>query len=122
MFSVFLEEMKQLTVFMIVGQTILHFGVGKKFERYVKLILAFMVVSQLVFSLGSYFSSKSDIWRPLSKQEYYAKWEEYVTELEEKIEKQQTSLEVKLYEESMKSAENIEGENGNIIIEKICIN
>ena len=91
MFSVFLEEMKQLTVFMIVGQTILHFGVGKKFERYVKLILAFMVVSQLVFSLGSYFSSKSDIWRPLSKQEYYAKWEEYVTELEEKIEKQQSS-------------------------------
>ena len=121
MFSVILEEMKQLTIFMIVGQTILHFGVSKKFERYVKLILAFMVVSQIVFSVGSFFPSKSHVWKPLSKQEYYAKWEEYVTELEEKIEKQQTSLERKMYEESAESIEHIE-ENRSVIIEDICIN
>ena len=122
MFSVIIEEMKQLTIFMIVGQTILHFGVSKKFERYVKLILAFMVVSQLVFSIGSYFSSKAAIWKPLSKQEYYTKWEDYADELEKKIEEQQTSLEAKIYEENRESVENIEGENGSIIIEDICIN
>ena len=122
MFSVFLEEIKQLTIFMIVGQTILQFGVSKRYEKYVKLILAFMIVAQLVFSIGSYLSSKASIWKPMSKEEYYERWEEYAGELEDKIKQQQSSMEVLIPEENEVSSDNREGDYENIIIERIWIN
>ena len=126
MFAVFLEDMKQLTIFMIVGQTILHFGVSKRYEKYVKLILAFMIVAQLVFSIGAYFSSKAAVWKPLSEEEYYEKWEEYAKELENKAISAQTEGEIEDKDIARKDIgleeDKEEGENNKIIIDKIWIN
>ena len=41
MLSVFIELVKRVGIFVIIGQTILHFGIGKEYEKYMKLVISF---------------------------------------------------------------------------------
>ena len=121
MLSLFLENLKRLSVFIVISQTILHFGVGKKYEKYIKLILSFMVVAQLVFAISSYFDLDTGFIRGISKENYYNQWEQYMVGLEEEYKLQQSSLDQRLEEKYIRKDENNKGENVGIKVEKIAI-
>lgn len=121
MLSLFLENLKRLSIFIIISQTILHFGVGRKFEKYIKLILSFMVVAQLVFAISSYFNLDRGVMRGISKENYYEQWEQYMSALEEEYKIQQSSMGQSLSEKFVWREEDKEGEKGSIRVDKIEI-
>ena len=41
-----MEFLKQISVFLLLGQTILHFCPGEKYGKYMKVLLGFMLVVQ----------------------------------------------------------------------------
>lgn len=128
MLSVFLELVKKVGIFVIVGQTIQHFGISKKYERYVKLVISIMVVSQIVFSFGIYVKQFQKQGFFVSGNEYRKEWETNMDKVEEKMkdfnmmitqrmEEEVLDLEEQtLYEENVKKEESY-----GIHIEKIII-
>ena len=128
MFSVFLELVKKVGIFVIVGQTIQHFGISKKYERYVKLVISIMVVAQVVFSFGIYVKQFQKQGLLVSGSEYQKEWEANMDKVEEKMkdynlmltqrmEEKVLDLEKQtLYEDNEKTEENY-----GIHIEKITI-
>ena len=85
MLSVFLELGKKIGIFVIVGQTIQHFGISKKYERYVKLVISIMVVAQVIFSFGIYVKQFQRQGILVSGSEYKKKWEINMDKVEEKM-------------------------------------
>ena len=121
MFSIFVENLKRLSVFIIVSQTILHFGVGRKFEKYLKLVFSFMIVAQLVFSISAYFEFEKGIVEFLSQENYYQRIEEYMGGLEKEYEIQQSELEDRLQEIYEVENKSDKGEAGSIRVDRIRI-
>lgn len=128
MLSVFLELVKKVGVFVIVGQTIQHFGISKKYERYVKLVISIMVVAQIVFSFGIYVKQlqKQGIW--ISGSEYRKEWEINMSKVEEKMKEYDLIITQRMKEEVMDlerqtlPGENIQMEEEyGIHVEKITI-
>lgn len=85
MLSVFLELVKKVGIFVIVGQTIQHFGISKKYERYVKLVISIMVVAQVVFAFGIYVKQFQKQGILVSGSEYQKEWEVNMDKVEEKM-------------------------------------
>ena len=121
MFSIFVENLKRLSVFIIVSQTILHFGVGRKFEKYLKLVFSFMIVAQLVFSISAYFEFEEGIVEFISQENYYQRIEEYMGGLEKEYEIQQSELEDRLQEIYEVENKSDKGEAGSIRVDRIRI-
>ena len=117
----FVENLKRLSVFIIVSQTILHFGVGRKFEKYLKLVFSFMIVAQLVFSISAYFEFEEGIVEFLSQENYYQRIEEYMGGLEKEYEIQQSELEDRLQEIYEVENKSDKGEAGSIRVDRIRI-
>lgn len=125
MFSVFMELVKRVGIFVIIGQTILHFGISKKYEKYMKLVMSFMIGAQIVFAFGVYWRQGKEEISIISPEEYFSAWEYSMGEMEKSIEK----YEAKLMEKAGKQKEeeklsNVENGNlgiNHIRIEKIVI-
>ena len=92
MFSVFLELVKRVGIFMIIGQTILHFGISRTYEKYMKLVVSFMIAAQIVFAFGTYLKKEEGTFGIWSQQEYYEKWNENMGKMEEALEQRQEEL------------------------------
>ena len=123
MFSVFMELVKRVGIFVIIGQTILHFGISKKYEKYMKLVISFMVAAQIVFAFGIYLDQDEKPGYLMSGEEYLKKWDENMTSMEERIEKSRVEM-VQNVEEELQQSEPVsvdENENNSIKIEKIII-
>ena len=121
MLQLFIENLKRLSVFIIVSQTILHFGVGRKFEKYLKLVFSFMVVAQLAFSIGAYFDFEHGIWEFISQDNYEQRLEEYMGRLEQEYEVQQSELERRLQQTPEAENKNNKGEANSIRVDRIRI-
>lgn len=125
MFSVFLELVKRVGIFVIIGQTILHFGISKNYEKYMKLILSFMVAAQVVFAFGSYFQKEEKMSWKMFSEEYYEQWEENMKEMESEFVNRQLQVAENLeqrFRETKETETQSEKENGTRIkIEKIVI-
>ena len=117
----FVENLKRLSVFIIISQTILHFGVGRKFEKYLKLVFSFMVVAQLVFSIGSYFDFENGLVEFISQEKYYQRLENYMGSMEQEYEVQQKELESRLQQIYEMENKNNKGETGSIKVDRIRI-
>ena len=121
MLQMFVENLKRLSVFIIISQTILQFGVGRKFEKYLKLVFSFMVVAQLVFSIGSYFDFENGFAEFISQEKYYQRLESYMGNLEQEYEVQQKELESRLQQIYEVENKNNKGEAGSIKVDRIRI-
>ena len=126
MFSIFFEAVKRICVFMIISQTFLHLGIGVKYAKYVKFVISFMVVAQLIFSFSAYFSQKEHIFSSVLKQEYDAQWEEYMQEIERTFETKQLELKAgglnnNIFNEEKSEKEEKSGSRHKIIIDKIVV-
>lgn len=123
MFSVFMELVKRVGIFVIIGQTILHFGISKKYEKYMKLVISFMVAAQIVFAFGGYLVQDEKMGYFMSGEEYLEKWNIQMLEVEERIEESRAGM-VHDFEEKIYVPEygNITGKgNHTIRVEKIVI-
>ena len=126
MVSVFLEAVKRISVFMIISQTFLHLGIGVKYEKYVKFVISFMIVAQLIFSFSAYFSQKEHIFSSVLKEEYDTQWEDYMQEIEKNFETNQLELKAGWKKDDVTDDEKIErekknGSNQKIAIDKIVV-
>ena len=126
MLSVFLELVKRVGIFIIIGQTILHFGISKKYEKYMKIVISFMVVAQIIFAFGVYQDQGEERGMFLSAEEYMKKWDLNMERTEVLMENnrsrmiQNLELELQQSEKSVAQKERIQGKN--IQIEKVVIN
>ena len=111
--NVFIGIAKRVGIFLIAGQTILHFGVGKQYEKYVKLMISFMAAAQLIVGFGSLFQETTEggLTRIFAK-DFEQKWEEHILHFETELGKKQEQLEQKIAEEiqsgGIQAEENIE--------------
>ena len=125
MFSVFLELVKRVGIFVIIGQTILNFGISKSYEKYMKLVLSFMITAQIVFAFGSYFQKEEKISWKIFSEEYYEQWEENRKEMESEFVNRQLqlteNLEQRFRETKETGIQNEKEKAKRIEIEKIVI-
>ncbi len=123
MFSVFLDVIKRIGIFIIVSQAILHFGIGRKYETYMKLVVSFMVIAQIIFSFGIYLGKEEKTVFFVSEEEYYEQWNENLKRMEENFKNKQKDMEYELKENSLHEGEKTEEKNPDrrIQIEKIVI-
>ena len=110
---------------MVISRTILNFGISKKYERYLKLVISFMVAAQIIFAFGTYSKQENSLWKWWSAEEYLEEWNRNIKELEEHMEEGKEEMAAKL-EKDMKSSKK-KGEHlepppeSHIRIEKITI-
>ncbi|MBR5597892.1 MAG: hypothetical protein IKW30_10850 [Lachnospiraceae bacterium] len=130
MFSLFLDAVKRITIFLIISQTFLHLGIGVKYEKYVKFIISFMVIAQLFFSFGSYLGQKEKFFSSVLTQDYYKQWDEYMDKMEQTYEIKQEEVEKRIEKTNIYVSEEQENEEGTeaendkhhkISIEKIVV-
>ena len=112
-------------IFVIIGQTVMHFGISQKYEKYTKLVISFMVMAQIIFTFSVYLKNDNDSWQILSAREYLEKWDINMKEVEDRMEKNREEILLRLEEEVSRSGANAisdEGlQNNSIIIEKIVV-
>ena len=128
MFSVFLELVKRVGIFIIIGQTIQHFGISKKYEKYMKLVISFMVVAQIIFAFSTYTKQIQRYGLTVSGKEYMKEWENNMQKVEKMTEEYNLKVADNLKEQLQKAEiqNNKTGsENGNlnsqVFIDKIMI-
>lgn len=125
MFSVFIQLVKRIGIFMVVGRTILNFGISKKYEKYLKLVISFMVAAQIIFAFGTYIKQENSLWKLWSAEEYMEEWNRNIKELEEQMEEEKKEMAAELEKDMKLSEEKTEhlgtASNSHIKIEKITI-
>lgn len=125
MLLVFLELVKKVGVFVIIGQTIQHFGISKKYEKYMKFMISIMVVAQITFAFGIYIKQFRERGIIMSGSEYMKEWEANMEKVEEGIKEYNVQLtqsleaEFKEAEEQMYPDKN--EESSKVYVEKIVI-
>ena len=121
--------MKQISIFILLGKTLMHFCPNKKYEKYIKLLFGFMVVLQFaspLFSMGStgtleeYEKNRMFFEQQLTKsmEAVGEKWFLYQDRIEKQIEKEKAEAEKLVKEKEAESAEE-EERYGNV--EKVKI-
>ena len=97
MAEIFIHLVKQMVIFLIAGQTILHFGIGRQYERYVRLILSLMLVTQLLSAAVSILPAgqELDIWGSGKgiRESFRSDWEDNMEQFEKKLYQKQEELE-----------------------------
>lgn len=97
MAEVFIGLVKQMVIFLIAGQTILRFGMGKAYERYIKLIISLMVIAQFISVLFGLFPSagEKEVWA--SKEQlvlsFEERWAENIKDFERRLTDKHQQLE-----------------------------
>lgn len=125
MLAVFLDLVKRVGIFVIIGQTIQHFGISRKYERYMKLVISIMVVAQIIFAFGVYIKQFQKHGFLVSGSEYRQEWDINMSKVEEKMKEynrmtaQKAEEEIRDMEER-KSQQSME-EDGRILVEKITV-
>lgn len=109
---------------MIIGQTILHFGIGIKYEKYMKLMISFMVAAQIVSAFGTYLKRGQASQWEWKQEEVYENWNRNMKVLEEEFQEKQMELSQNLQQRLEKQEAEQQKEDNNyegIKIEKIVI-
>ena len=120
-----MELVKRVGIFMIIGQTILNFGISKKYEKYMKVVISFMVAAQIILAFGTYLKPENHNWQIWSGKEYLKEWNQNMQELEERMEKGKEEMRVKIEEKVKISGADMKSNEifsePHIKIEKITI-
>lgn len=115
---------RQISIFLLLGQTILHFAPGEKYEKYIKMLLGFMVIAQFAVPILS-FGKKDRMEEYENNREMFTKkmdealqtvdekWFLYNEQIEQQIERelenaQTVLLEQRKTEEEREQEEKIE--------------
>ena len=119
MAQAFILTLKQMVVFLLVGQTLLHFGMGKQYEKYIRLIISLMITANMITAFWGLFRQ---LPYDGSSRSFFERWEAEMAQIEEELEASQKKLEMEWEEmNSQLSKQQTETEYGSIIIEEIVI-
>lgn len=107
----FFQTIKQIGVFMICAQVILHFKPSAKYEKYLKLLISVMVLVQILIPIVNVFSGKSS-------SDFYMRVEEIQTEIDKSME--QLEIENAINEENIlkQTLEEIKSRINNMLSEE----
>lgn len=100
------EFIRQIGIFIVIGQTLLHFRPGEKYEKYLKLLTGLMVVAQFIAPLCSFVGGTS-------QNAYQANLEQFQKELEHsvsEIDKQWLTYDAQIDEQILKKTDYIKKE------------
>ncbi len=116
-----MEFLKQISIFMLLGKTLLHFCPSKKYEKYLKLLFGFMVVLQ--FAAAGLSFGAGEAWEAYEKRKVYferqleqsldaveEKWFVYQEQIETRIIKEKEEAEELVQEKIRQQQETEEGE------------
>jgi len=114
--------LKQISIFLLLGQTILHFAPGEKYEKYIKVLLGLMLVVQFaapLMSLGGstrmaeYENNKKVFTQKMEEalRTVDEKWFVYNEQIERQIEKELENAEALVWEQNKKEQEETEGQH-----------
>lgn len=126
---------KQIGIFILLGQTLLHFCPNEKYEKYIKVLLGFMIIVQFlspVLSLGSgniqkeYENNLHSFTEKLedSLAAVNEKWLVYDKQIEEKLEQDKNYMEEQIKqqeEEEVAEAKETETQEETIKIEAVKV-
>lgn len=88
----FFQTVKQIGIFMICSQAILHFKPSEKYEKYLRLLISVMVLAQILVPIVQFFSGESSDF-------FYGKIESIRSEISQEME--QLEIENTINEESV---------------------
>lgn len=126
MAEIFIGLVKQMVIFLIAGQTILHFGMGRQYEKYIKLIISLMIVANLISAFVS-------LWRQVPESGFAGKanfttesfeerWQYNMGVFQEELEEKQRLIEEKWVEtEKEQTGEEVKSGYSEIFVEEIVI-
>lgn len=110
---------------MIIGQTIQHFGISQKYEKYMRLMISIMVVAQITFAFGIYIKQFRNRGIFMSAGDYKNEWEVNMEKVEEKIKEYNIQLTQSLKEEfgepEYQTSPDKKEESSKVYVEKIVI-
>ena len=102
----FLDFMKQMGIFIICAQSLIHFCAGKAYEKYIRLLVGIMILAQLTAPVRSFLSGAGT-------EELWAETERFREELEEAAEERGFS-----YGKENPTVQALESEIGSRLCEK----
>lgn len=98
----FLQTIKQIGIFMICAQAILHFKPSAKYEKYLKLLISVMVLVQLLVPVVDFFSGQE-------QEVFFQRMEEIQAEIDREME--QLEIENAINEENILKETKLEIQN-----------
>lgn len=94
---------------MIISQTLLHLGIAKTYEKYIRLVISFMVAAQILFSFAAFFQIEGSGFFSFLENDFQDKWKREVMEFDETIQ----STQKRIYEKVK-----IDIEKGETVVEE----
>lgn len=74
-----LEEIKKISIFIVIAQMILNLCAGKQYQKYIKLIISIMIMVQFILPILQFF-------RVCSEEEFWGRVERYEQEISKQVE------------------------------------
>lgn len=96
MFQIFLDMSKKVGIFMIISQTLLHMGIAKTYEKYIRLIISFMVAAQIIFSFISFGQIERQDFFTFMKEDFQMQWENKLAEFEVELDEMKEKIEERI--------------------------
>lgn len=118
MVNIFLEMSKKVGVFMIISQTLMHLGIAKSYEKYIRLIISFMAAAQIIFSFAAFFQVENSGILECFKTDFQEEWKQELKAFDEKLQEIRENLNDKI---TMETQGDIHGEKESEQSEKIKI-
>jgi len=109
MVTVFLEMVKKVGIFMIISQTLLHLGIARKYEKYIRLAISFMIAAQMIFSFAAFSKIQNKV--EYQKGNFMEEWEEEMQGFENNMEEVQEKFYEKLKSQVAENSKVIEEHN-----------
>jgi len=125
-----MEFLRQISIFLLLGQMILHFAPGEKYEKYIKMLLGFMLIAQFaapLLSLGNkdrmaeYENNREIFTKKMEEalETVDEKWFLYNEQIEQQIEKELEDAQAVLREQRKQEEE--DGQEEKIEVDAVRI-
>jgi len=99
MVDIFLEMSKKVGIFMIISQTVLHMGIAGTYEKYIRLVISFMVAAQIIFSFAAFFQIEDTGLFDFLEKNFQEEWKTELERFEEHLQVVQGKIYEKLGED-----------------------
>lgn len=96
MVGIFMEMSKKVGIFMIISQTLMHLGIGKKYEKYIRLVISLMVAAQIIFSFTSFFRIEKDTLFHFRGEDFQKEWKKDMETFDDNMQRIQEEISEKM--------------------------
>lgn len=105
MVSIFLDMAKKVGIFMIISQTLMHLGMAKTYEKYIRLVISFMAVAQIIFSFAAFFKIENTGFLECFQADFQEEWKQEVKVFDEQMQEIREKINEKIKVDMQESEE-----------------